>query len=107
MGWRVVTVVATGRVKVKVAQWPSRLSTETWPPEQFDQATDQSEAEAGALVVAVGVKAAEDVGQPIRFDAAAGVPHEELHRFLAAPSPVAGWFRSPECSGWHCSSGCP
>ena len=46
--------------------------------EQFDQPAHQGEAQAGPLVVR-GIEAAEDVGQPLGFDAPAGVAHGELH----------------------------
>ncbi len=81
MGWRVATVVATGRVKVKVAPWPSRLSTETWPPSNSTSRRTSARPRPGALVMR-GIEAPEEIWQPLGFDAPTGVAHGELHLVL-------------------------
>src|SRR6202522_2152841 len=46
--------------------------------EQFDQPAHQGQAQAGPLVMR-GIEAAENIGQPLGFDAPARVAHGELH----------------------------
>ncbi len=78
MGWRVPTAVATGRVKLKVAPWPSRLSTETWPPSNSTSRRTRARPRPVPWSCAA-LKRPKDIRQPLSFDAPARVAHEELH----------------------------